>query len=183
MAAGPIVRQRQYSHAEVETILRASEHRSGHSYERHVGIPSNRPSLQDPDGMTLAMRSDQAMANAANGGIVDPRTAFNDNASQFMAVTEGLNSTIGQRALGELDRNPMGTRVSIEAPLVTEIDIRYGSAGIVRSARASIVRIVCESVADDATYGLHIVTAFPCLYYRVNAGQPAYQVGRGAWIV
>src|SRR5689334_9449280 len=119
----PIQRQRIYTLAEVNSIVRASERRpstqgagiTGHTGQRHVLITN----------LDLAARGDDFYQ--------DPRRtiplvcAFTGTPEALRAVTEALNSPLGQAALLHLDDvGRTGARVGIEAQ-VAPVQVRYSS--------------------------------------------------------
>jgi hypothetical protein len=106
--------------------------------------------------------------------------AFAGTPAAIRAVTEALNSNVGQAALHYLDENyPTGIRVRLEAR-VTPLVARYSSGmEIVRTATVLSVLGLLERIEDPANYGLHIQTAFPILFFR--RGGPAWLDSRGVW--
>ena len=175
MTTSPLVRAATYDVVTIEHILRHSEGRqsqrgSGHAHDRHVDISTQ----------ALNSRGDAAYDRTPNGGVVTAPTAFSDNRDQFAAVQQVLNSVIGQRALTALDESGRtGTRVAIEARLATPVRIRYSSGGAVRRPFLDSARVVVDRIELPCCQGIHVVTAFPVLAFRI--GFPAFQVNGGPW--
>jgi hypothetical protein len=167
-----IQRQRTYLELEVDRIVRASEVRAsrrsgqtGHVGSRHVLITNDE----------LAARADEFVRDAPLA------CAFSGTPEAITAVTEALNSVQGQEALGCLDANyPTGIRVRIEARVASPIRVRYSSGyDIVRKATIHSVLVLVERIEEEASFGVHIHTAFPILGFR--RGQPAWLDHQTEW--
>lgn len=166
-----IQRRRIFTPAEVDRILRASERRQshrggppGHTGGKHVLI-------------TNAQLADRAARFATDTPVA---CAFAGTPEAVRAVTEALNSAVGQRALEHLDETyPTGIRVCIEAE-VGLLTVRYSSGwDIIRKAKVAGVCMIAERIEDDNHHGLHIQTAYPILFFR--RGWPAWKDSRNVW--
>lgn len=172
-----IGRVRIYNEAEVESILRASERRRAHGRR-------GRPGPRGHTGELHVLLSNAALAERADSfdNTDTPiACAFVGTPEAVRAVTEALNSAEGQAALQHLDENyPTGIRVRLDAQVPTPVAARYsGGMEIVRLATVTSVRVIMDRIEEELSFGLHIQTAFPILYF--HRGGPAWLDSRNQW--
>jgi hypothetical protein len=163
-------RARAYSASEVETIFRVSEvlqapsnARPGHAAARHI-VLSNEELVQR---YRLNDRDEQPT-------LV---TAFALGPQAIAAVTEAMNTAIGQAALAHLDADcNEGDRVTIQLN-VSPFRARYAfgaEKGMVRSATMQGLTVVLERRNGSKSFGLHLVTAFPAFVFRAGQATQGY---------
>jgi hypothetical protein len=148
----PIVPNRIYSDADLETIFRACEFRptdfgkkrEAHSFTKHIGITN-------ADMMTRASK--------VRAEIV-AITAFPDNASACLAGAMVLNSPVGQAALNEL-AGYKAVRAEITWQTPRPVPVRY-----VTTSNQAVKTMLCHwftMVVDRNVarpHGIHLQTLF-----------------------
>jgi hypothetical protein len=152
----PIVPNRIYTTADVETMFRASEYRptdyhseaEAHGFSRHIGVTNAAMMLR---------------AQGVQRGIV-AITAFPDNQSAFLAGAMVLNSRVAQAALNDLANGHTGMRAIITWATARPVVIRYVTASnqLVKTMPCEWFRMIVDR-SEQRPLGIHLQTFFGLL--------------------
>jgi len=152
----PIVQNRIYTTADVETMFRASEFRptdyhseaGAHAFTRHIGVTN----------AAMLLRG-----QAVRGDIV-AITAFPDNQSAFLAGAMVLNSRVAQAAINDLADGHTGMRAIITWATPRPVTIRYVTASntLVKTMPCHWFRMIVDR-SEQRPLGLHLQTFFGAL--------------------
>lgn len=152
----PIVPNRIYATADVETMFRASEYRptdyhseaEAHGFSRHIGVTNAAMMLR---------------AQGVQRGIV-AITAFPDNQSAFLAGAMVLNSRVAQAALNDLANGHTGMRAIITWATAQPVVIRYVTASntLVKTMPCQWFRMIVDR-SEQRPLGIHLQTFFGLL--------------------
>lgn len=154
-----IVRQRDYTPADVEAICRISEFRpthfesggQGHTFTKHIGVSNAQMTER---GETLLRKGKKPIVAV---------TSFITNADAFKAGAELLNSKAAKTALGAFDSGHTGMRASVTHFQTVPTQVRYFSGGlIIKTMPSHWYRMIVDR-NEVAPYGLLLVSFFPLL--------------------
>lgn len=172
-----IVRQRDYTPADVEAICRLSEFRpthfesggQGHTFTKHIGVSNAQMTER---GETLLRKGKRPIVAV---------TSFITNADAFKAGAELLNSKAGKTALGAFDSGHTGMRATVTNFQAVPTQVRYFSGGlIIKTMPSHWYRMIVDR-NEVAPYGLLLISFFPLLGEDPSEGAAVETKSRQPW--